>query len=423
MEFIVDPSQVNGEAPIPASKSHTIRALFLALLGDGESEVIAPLHSRDTLAAADTCRALGADIQGNQDWLVNGVGGRPRVPQSIIDVKNSGTTLRVALGAAALANGATTLTGDEQIQKRPVRPLADCLSQLGASASCENGDCPPVTVKGPLRGGRATLRAVTSQYLTSLLISCPFAQADTELEILELNEAPYVVMTLNWLDRLGIRYENQDMKYFRIPGGQTHRGFHERVPADFSSATFFAAAAAATGGDVLLEGLDMKDTQGDKAVLDMLAEMGARVDANDQVVRVRGGDLRGCEFDMNSTPDALPAMAVAACFAEGTTKLLNVPQARLKETDRIAVMHSELTKMGGRVEELEDGLIVHGAPLSGARVSGHHDHRVVMALCVAGLAAPGRTVVETAEAVDVTFPNFAELMRGIGANISANDSA
>lgn len=416
MKFIVEPSRVSGAVPMPASKSHTIRALFLAMMGNGKSEIIAPLRSRDTLAAADACRAFGAKITGDTNWVVKGTGGRPAAA-ALIDVRNSGTTLPLAMAMAALARGATRLTGDAQIQRRPVRHLANCLEQLGASVTFENGDCPPVVVSGSLQGGRAPLRAPTSQYLTALLIACPFAAADTEIDMLELNEVPYVAMTLGWLDRLALKYENRDMKYFRIPGGQSLCGFSARVPADFSSATFFLAAAAVTGGELFLEGLDMNDAQGDKAVVSMLEKMGAEVEATDKGVRIRGGALRGCDFDLNATPDALPAMAVAGCFAEGTTRLLNVPQARIKETDRIAVMREELTKMGGRVEELADGLIVRGAPLRGAGVSGHDDHRVVMALCVAGLAAEGTTIVDTAEAVDVTFPDFAQLMRDAGARI------
>ena len=417
MEFIVESSTVNGAVSIPASKSHTIRALFLGLLGNGVSTVRKPLRSRDTLAAADAVRALGATVTGDTDWIVTGVNARPVAPDKTIDVLNSGTTIRLAMGAAALAHGTTTLTGDDQIRKRPVGPLAQCLTDLGAPAAPQASGCPPVTVTGPLRGGSTRLRAVTSQYLTSLLIAGPFAERDTEIHVVELNEAPYVFMTLNWLDRLGLKYENHDMRRFVLPGGQSHQGFNTRVPADFSSATFFLVAAAATGGDLVLEGLDMKDTQGDSAVVYMLEEMGAEVEIRDMAVRIRGRRLKGCEFDMNYTPDALPAMAVAGCLAKGTTKLLNVPQARFKETDRIDVMARELAKMGARVEQLADGLIIHESPLTGARVHGHDDHRVVMSLAVAGLAAKGATTIETAEAVDVTFPDFAQLMNSVGASI------
>ena len=419
MEFIVEPSTVKGAVSIPASKSHTIRALFLGMLGQGQSSIRQPLKSRDTLAAADAVRAFGAVVEddGRGGWTVHGLGGRPQLPAGIIDVQNSGTTLRIAMGAAALANGTTTLTGDDQIRKRPVGALAQCLTDLGAPAKAQSTGCPPVTVSGPLRGGATTLRAITSQFVTSLLLACPFAENDSVIDILEMNEAPYVFMTLNWMDRVGLKYENHDMRRFVIPGGQGHAGFSARVPADFSSATFFLVAAAATGGELVLEGLDMKDTQGDSAVVYMLEEMGAEVEILDMAVRIKGRGLSGREFDMNYTPDALPAMAVAGCLASGTTKLLNCPQARFKETDRIDVMARELSKMGAHIEQLDDGLIIRESPLAGTRVHGHHDHRVVMALAVAGMAAQGTTAIETAEAADVTFPNFADLMASAGARI------
>lgn len=420
MIFEVSPSSLSGSVSIPASKSHTIRALFLASLAQGRSEILRPLRSRDTLAAADACRAFGAVIEdiGDGGWAVEGFAGRPKAPGRTIDVLNSGTTMRIAMSTAALAAGETVLTGDEQIQSRPVRPLEEALNQLGARVVTAAGT-PPVTVCGPIKGGRAGIRAVSSQYLTSLLINCPFAAADSIIDVIELNEAPYITMTLNWLDRLGLKYENDDMKTFRVPGGQSCGHFTARVPADFSSATFFLAAAAVTGAELVLEGLDMNDTQGDKAVVGMLERMGAVVEARDGSIKIKGDTLIGCEFDMNATPDALPAMAVAGCFAAGTTKLLNVPQARIKETDRIAVMAAELSKLGAKVDELPDGLVIEGGGLKGREVNGHHDHRVVMALAVAGLAAEGKTTITTAEAADVTFPDFARLLASIGGKIKS----
>jgi 3-phosphoshikimate 1-carboxyvinyltransferase len=161
----------------------------------------------------------------------------------------------------------------------------------------------------------------------------------------------------------------------------------------------------------------MNDTQGDKAVVEYLRRMGAKVETGEGAIRVQAGELRGADLDLNATPDALPTMAVIGCFARGTTRLLNVPQARIKETDRIAVMCAELKKMGAKVSELKDGLVVEESRLTGAEVGGHGDHRIVMALAVAGLSSSGRTVIDTAEAVGVTFPTFLECMKGLGADI------
>jgi 3-phosphoshikimate 1-carboxyvinyltransferase len=203
------------------------------------------------------------------------------------------------------------------------------------------------------------------------------------------------------------------LRHFVIPGGQKYRAFEKAVPGDFSSATFLFCAAAVTGGPVTLRGLDMGDAQGDKAVVSILRAMGCRVKTAGTSITLTGGDLKGRDIDMNAIPDALPALAVTACFAQGKTRLINVPQARLKETDRIAVMARELSKMGARIRELPDGLEIEGAqsasgepPLTGCSVNGHGDHRVVMALAVAGLGACGETQIETAEAASITFPGF-----------------
>jgi 3-phosphoshikimate 1-carboxyvinyltransferase len=303
-----------------------------------------------------------------------------------------------------------------------MRPLLEALGHLGAAArSVEGSGCPPCEVSGPLRGGKARIACPTSQFLTSLLVACPLAAGDSEITVTELNEAPYVEMTLRWLDLLKVEYEcDEEMTHFRIPGGQSYPAFTRRVPADWSSATFFLAAAAITGGEVELAGLDLEDAQGDKAVLGYLEAMGASVERGAESVRLRGGALRGARLDLNDTPDALPAMAVAAAFARGRTELENVPQARLKETDRIAVMAEELGKLGVRCEELPDGLVVQSrgaGGVRGGRVDGRDDHRVVMALALAGLAAREPVTVEGAEAMSVTFPDFVERMAALGARM------
>lgn len=418
MKLIITPSIPRGAVTIPASKSHTIRAVIFATLAAGASKIIKPLVSADTRSALDAARAFGASVTAGDDWLIKGTGGRPGVPEDVVNVANSGTTLRLGMGVAALADGYTIFTGDFQIRRRPVQALLDAYRLLGADGFTAKGNgCAPLAIRGKIRGGRTSIRAVTSQFLSSLLISCPLAERDTEIEVLELNEAPYVDMTLSWLASQRTKMERKGWERFFVKGGQRYIPFERRIPADFSSATFFLCAAAITGGSLTLKGLDMQDVQGDKAVVEMLREMGAEVNTGPGDVTIKGGSLRGAEFDLNSTPDALPALAVTACFAGGETTLRNVPQARLKETDRIAVMAEELGKMGADIVELKDGLRIRGKPLKGAAVNGRHDHRVVMALAIAGLAAEGTTAIETAEAINVTFPEFVDLMRKCGADM------
>jgi 3-phosphoshikimate 1-carboxyvinyltransferase len=240
---------------------------------------------------------------------------------------------------------------------------------------------------------------------------------DTEIDVTLLNEPDYVQMTLDWLDKQGIEYENQHFRRFKIKGGQSYKGFDETVPADFSSATFFFCAAALVADEVTLLGLDFSDSQPDKAVVDYLKAMGVEISIEANSVMIKATPLKGIEIDMNKTPDALPAIAVTAAFAEGTTRLVNVQQARGKETDRIKCMAEELKKMSVNVEELPDGLIIEGGRPKPADLNGRSDHRIVMALSLAGLKLNGQCTVDTAEAVNVTFPDYVELMKSIGADM------
>ncbi|MHC4594211.1 MAG: 3-phosphoshikimate 1-carboxyvinyltransferase [Planctomycetota bacterium] len=433
MKLIVKKSRLKGTVVIPGSKSHTIRAVAIASLADGQSLIRNPLVSSDTQAAVDCYRALGAVIDTSDPklWKVTGTGGEITAPREAIDVGNSGTTLRIAMGSAALAGPGRTITftGDEQIQTRPVGPLTEALSNLGAKCtSLKNNGKAPVEVMGKLAGGKTAVAASTSQYLSSLLLCTPLAAKDTEIDVTLLNEPGYVQMTLDWLDKQQIEYENQQMRKFKIKGNQSYQAFNATIPADFSSATFFLCAAAMSADEVTLLGLDFSDSQPDKAVTDYLKAMGADItiepnlseDSQDSVT-VKAATLNGTELDMNKTPDALPAMAVTAAFAEGQTRLLNVPQARGKETDRIKCMTEELKKMDVDVEELPDGLIIRHSKPKPAQLDGRSDHRIVMALSLAGLCLEGQCSIDTAEAISVTFPDYVELMKSIGAKMEIVD--
>ena len=404
---------------VPGSKSHTIRALFISSLASGKSIILKPLISDDALSAVNTCKSFGAQIEVKDDFFAaEGFGGDPELPCDVINVGNSGTTLRLGLSVAALAEGYTVFTGDQQIRNRPLQPLIEAINNLGGIVFSTRGNgMAPVVVKGKMNGGKTNLTAYTSQFLSSLLISCPLLGKDTEINIESLNEIPYVEMTMWWLNRQNIKYENNDFKNIYIYGGQKYTKFETTIPGDFSSAAFFMAQAAISGDEITLMNLDMNDPQGDKEVLSILENMGAKVTYFDDYIVIKGDKLKGLEIDMNSIPDALPAMAVVGCFADGETRLVNVPQARLKETDRISVMCQELKKMGADITELPDGLIIRKSNLKGCEVDGHYDHRVVMALAIAGFNAVGTTVIKTAEAINATFPEFINLAEDCGYDI------
>jgi 3-phosphoshikimate 1-carboxyvinyltransferase len=425
MDLTTKKSTLNGTVNIPGSKSHTIRAVAIASLADGVSHIRGPLDSSDTQAAVETYRVLGATIDQREDaWHVTGTNGKLTAPSDTIDVGNSGTTIRIAMGSCALIpEGTVTLTGDEQIQGRPAQPLADALNDLGATITNLNGtDCPPFTIQGRIQGGETSIECKTSQYLSSLLMACPLADNDTHIKVPLLNEAPYVGITLDWLDRQGIKIDYaEDYSEFHVPGRQTYQPVNRLIPADFSSATFFLAAGALAGNDITSNALDYTDTQGDKAVVEYLHSLGAKVTVNETSVHVTNAPLTGCEIDMNATPDALPMMAVLGCFTQGETRLVNVPQARMKETDRIAVMAQELTKIGADIEELPDGLIIRQSQLKPGTVQGHGDHRVIMSLAIAGTQINGGVHIQGADAMSVTYPTFAQDLASIGGNVKITD--
>jgi 3-phosphoshikimate 1-carboxyvinyltransferase len=228
-------------------------------------------------------------------------------------------------------------------------------------------------------------------------------------------------MTLKWLDEQGVKYIRDGYSYFKIFPNQTYRPFDKTIPADWSSAAFPICAAAVTVSDVLIKGIDMNDVQGDKVIIDYLKSMGTNIAIEPHGIRINGKNMEGKDFDINSTPDALPALAAIGCYANGKTELFNVAQARVKETDRIKVMAQELKKMGADIEELPEGLKIRKSALRGTHVNGHNDHRVVMALSIAGLTAEGKTIIDTAEAVAVTYPDFVETMQSLGAKFKLTE--
>jgi 3-phosphoshikimate 1-carboxyvinyltransferase len=421
LKLISQASKLSGSIDIPGSKSHTIRAVAIATMAEGKSILRKVLMSDDTRSAMKAAEAFGAKVELNGDDLtITGIGGQ-NIPENIsIDVGNSGTTLRIFTALAATFNTTVKFDGDDSVRQRLMTPLFSALENLGAKVSSNQGKC-PFEITGPITGGKTNVDGISSQFLTALLFATPLIGGDSEITVDDLHEKPYVSITLDWLNKQNIKYSSQGLDQFKITGNQQYKAFDSRIAADFSSATFAICAAAITRSELFITGLDFNDYQGDKAVFDYLRKMGMQVEHTSKGVRVNCLELKGAELDINDTPDALPALAAAACFADGRTILGNVKQARLKECDRIAAMATELTKMGGKVKELPDGIIIEGAPLTGTKVHGYHDHRMVMALALAGMGAAGITNIDTAEATSVTYPSFVDDYKQLGANLNLTD--
>ncbi len=413
----LQPKKMQGTVKVPASKSQTIRAFLIASAAKGTSTIRHPLISSDTLSCIEAVKAMGANVEIDEENDIAYVtsDGFSRKEEVFIDAGNSGTTTYLLLPMAASLSVPVTITGDEQLRRRPTAPLTEALRTLGAEAADDKGK-PPVRVIGPLKGGHVSIECRTSQYLSGLLLASPLAAGKTVIDCPLLYEKPYVSLTLGWLDRQGIRYSiSDDYLHSEIEGGQSYKPFDEYINGDFSSASFFFAAAAVSGTEVTVEGLDRKDPQGDKAILSILEAMGCTVTWHGNAVTVKGPEkLKGGEFDLNAIPDTLPVLTIAAAAADGDTHLMNVPQARIKETDRIRCMHENLTLMGVSAEEEEDGIIIHGnGRIHGASCKGYGDHRIIMSLAVASAAADSTVTIDDERAAAVTFPAFFNLLETI----------
>ena len=410
-------SSLSGTIAVPGSKSHTIRGVVAALQGRGVSTLRAPLDSEDTRSVLEAAKLFGAPVTEYPDrWEIGGMEGKLHAPGQTVFMNNSGTGLRMLTALAAMQDFPVTFDGDASLRTRLMTGLFGALEDLGVSIDSANGHC-PFTICGPVKGNKAKVDGKSSQFLTSLLFALPRSKQDTTLVLDYLNEQPYAEITARWLTELGIKYvKGEGLLHWEIPGNQEFPAFDKVIPADFSTACFPLAAGVLCGGKIDILNLDFNDAQGDKKVFDFYEKMGAKVIRGDKVCSVAASELHGVELDLNSTPDALPVIAATAALIPGETRLINVAQARNKETDRIAVMAAELKKMGCDICELPDGLIIRGGTLHAAVVDSYNDHRIAMALAIAGMCLDGETVIEHAEGIPVSYPGFVSDFQALGAN-------
>jgi 3-phosphoshikimate 1-carboxyvinyltransferase len=424
MRVFINKSSVKGEVFAPPSKSYTHRAITLAALSK-ESTIHRPLLSADTRATIRASRMFGAKIEEkSEDLIIQGFNGKPNVPEDVIDAANSGTTLRFMTSIASLSDGITVLTGDSSLRTRPNGPLLKVLNQLGAKACSSRGnERAPIIVKGGLKGGEINIEgSISSQFISALLIACSLAENTTTLSIIgALKSKPYIDVTIEMLGLAGIKILTDDSNNTRfiIPGKQEYDFKEYTIPGDFSSASYLLAAAALTDGAELKVKNLFPSKQGDKVIIETLKQMGANIvwDKEAGIVTVKGGKrLKAITFDAGATPDLVPTVAVLASVAEGTSKIENAEHVRYKETDRLSALATELPKMGVSLKEEKDSLTITGGKLKGAAVHGWDDHRIVMALFLAGMVA-GNTTIDTIESVSISYPDFFKDMQSLGAKI------
>jgi 3-phosphoshikimate 1-carboxyvinyltransferase len=416
---------LKGEVCAPPSKPYTQRLLIAAALSQGTSKLSNPLVSEDTEATMRAVTALGAKVTAAEDcWIVEGA--TPiKGAKKPIDCGESGATLRFMIPIAALASTSSTFVLGKGLAKRPVEPLLESLKQLGAEAHLQekNGQASVRVEGGGIHGGKATMPGdVSSQFVSGLMFACPLAKVDSQITLTSLLESKsYVLMTENVLAKQGIRVDiSEDFNRVKIPSKQTYQPVDSRVPGDFSSAAFLLAAAAITQSEVTIKNLDYGTIQGDKVILRILKQMGVngKVCENQIEIDGNGGVLTAIDVDATDIPDLVPPCAVLACYAQGTTKIHDAERLKLKESDRLTTLHSELTKMGADITMDETSLIIKGpCQLHGTTIDPHNDHRVAMACAVAALRASSETMIQDAECVRKSYPHFFTDLRLLGVDV------
>lgn len=412
----------SGEVNLPGSKSLSNRALLLSALASGDTRLDNLLKSDDTARMVDALRQLGVDVVLSEDWqtcLVHGNGGlfaAPRQPEFFLG--NAGTAIRPLTAILALIPGTFVIDGDQYMRERPIAHLADALMHLGARVEYlgRTGYPPLELTGGEVRGGRVSIAGnISSQYLTALLLCLPLAPDDSEITVIgEQVSRPYLDITLNIMGRFGVKASHEGYKTFVIEGGQryTSPGSY-LIEGDASSATYFFAAAAIKGGTVRVHGLGKHSVQGDVHFLDVIERMGARVERSDNWVEVTKGDLVGVDMDMNHIPDAAMTVATMALFARGRTTIRNVYNWRVKETDRMTAMATELGKLGATVETGEDYISISPPDrLEAASIDTYGDHRMAMAFSLAALGDVAITINDP-ECTAKTFPDFFDVYRSL----------
>ncbi len=410
-----------GAVRIPGSKSISHRALIMAALARGPSHIANALSAQDTILTAQALRALGVEIRWEGDAIqVVPPGRRWQSPPQPILLGNSGTSMRLLPAVAALGTGRFIFDGDPRLRERPVGPIVAALRQLGVQCRylMEEGFPPFELVSEGIEGGEVLVDArQSSQFLSAILLAAPQARRTLQVSWpTPVASYPYVALTLSMMARAGIRVDRLDADRVSIPAPQTYPALQYTVEGDCSSASYFWAAAAITGGEVLTFPIAQDSLQGDRDLLDILKAMGCGVEWVDGGVRVSGPRaLKPVDIDMNAMPDMVPTLAAVAAFAEGESRIRNVAHLRVKESDRLQVTAMELRKLQVPVEELSDGLIIEGGVVRSPQVpiQAHNDHRIAMTFAVMGLRTPG-VVIEGAESVAKSFPDFWEVFERLG---------
>jgi 3-phosphoshikimate 1-carboxyvinyltransferase len=414
--MIIKPTQkANFEVSVPGSKSYTNRALLIAALAKGKSVLLNPLFCDDSHYMMEALKSVGVKIYKKNDRIeINGVSGKFKIPKKKIFVGNAGTAFRFLTTALALCKGKVRLDGNKRMRQRPISDLINALENLGVKINSNNGFPPLDIYGGSFNGGKAYIKTdKSSQYISSILLSAAYAENDVEIILeKELTSKPYIDITLSIMKSFGINIENRGYKSFYVKSGKTYKGKSYTIEGDASSSSYFFGAAAILGKKVKLHNLPSDSVQGDLGFINVLEQMGCSIKTSKKYIELTGKELQGINIDMNKMPDIVPTLAVVACFAKGPTDISNVANLRIKESDRIKAVCTELRKMGAEVIEKDDGMKIIPGNLHGAEIDTYDDHRIAMAFSIAGLKISG-IKIKSPKCVKKSFPDYWDVFKEV----------
>ena len=419
MKCRVEKSNIAGDIECPPNKSYTHRAIFIASLAVDKSIIKNILRSEDTNATIDACKNFGVEIDDVGNDITVTSANELKIKSNTIDAANSGTTIRIAAAIASLADDQITLTGDSSLKKRPMQPLLDALESLGAQCNSSSGN-PPISVKGRIKGGKVKIPGnMSSQFISALMITAPKLEDGLVIDIDgKLVSKPYVDATITTMKKFGVDVEiKTPYKKYIIPE-QNYKSTTLTIPSDFSSLALLLAAAVLLGEDLTIKASTGSMPQADEAIIDILETMGVVVTLNKNIIKIKSPKkLDGGKFDLSDSPDLVPAVAILALKSSNPIEIFNVEHVRYKETDRLSIIARELSKLGIKVEEKKDGLILNNSDnLTNADLNSENDHRLFMAFCIAGMYI-GNCTISDPESVEVSYPNFISEMKRLGCKI------
>lgn len=425
----ISKSFLEGNIKCPPSKSYTHRAIAIASLADGKSTISNPLLSRDTIATISGCKMFGIKIEkSNENVNCIQILGKNQfeTPKDIIDAKNSGTTIRILTSMAGLVkNGYTILTGDDSLKTRPMQPLISALNQLGVHAFSSNEkNTPPLIVQGGgIKGGLVSIEGgISSQFISSLLISCSYALTDVEIRVKGKQVSiPYITSTIETMKKFGISIDHNTEYLNYYISNYKYRPTDFTIPGDFSSASLIIAAGVLCGGKIAIGGMNFHYPQGDMAIIDIVRQMGGDIKVNKEkgeVIVYGSNSLDGIECNLVNCPDLLPVVSILSLKARTPMRIFGISHARFKETDRVSIITNELRKMGVDVSEKEDEVLINPVKgLKNVEFDSHNDHRLFMSFTIASMLT-NKSIVKGAESIDVSYPSFLNEIKRLGANIN-----